>query len=541
MSPTHVSMGYLDSILSAALPVGSMENSPVCELPSELLVQIFESVHTNYSKRCKALAALSRVNRLFRSVATPLLYRRISDCCAKHLQLVGRTVLSRENLAQLVKYYRGRQNAPPFSLDIDACPTVWNAFALDQPLEEAIVEKLPTLRTPMTRADFSYALACVLPNVQRWDVTNGGDSLIHHLSGSNSPTSSLFQQLHTLHFTIEPDRVYQMHRISLLFTLPSLHALTIDMAALNNEEETNDALTGTLWYCSLRSSSVQELMLERCGLPVTWIARMIISCRVLREFHHQHYYWDNNTGYYPHIVSALSEHQDTLSDVRLNELNGCRIDAARQFDPSQPVSFQCFTSLTHLDIPLFNFSTRTRNCTIDELLPCNLQVLTLDLRSAREGFSDGFFISLAETALEYVPNMKSVEVICRIEEYHETGFLPLHFCHLRRMFLSYGIELIYSIEFIQCEFKACNTKQSLDLIQFLTISIAYMESLLSTLRLSGPDGCEMADHCSLEAGCLSRTYPSTTCNSRSAHAYRSKRRWGYMQAWEGPSEFELLA
>jgi hypothetical protein len=67
-----------------------------------------------------------------------------------------------------------------------------------------------------------------------------------------------------------------------------------------------------------------------------------------------------------------------------------------------------------------------------------------------------------------------------------------------------------------------------------------MEPLLSTLRLSGPDGCEMADRSSLEPGCLSKTYPSLACNSRSVDAHRSKRNWGYMQPWTGPSEFEML-
>ena len=76
--------------------------------------------------------------------------------------------------------------------------------------------------------------------------------------------------------------------------------------------------------------------------------------------------------------------------------------------------------------------------------------------------------------------------------------------------------------------------------QYLTASLAYMEALLSNMRLSGPDGSEMADHSSLEAGCLSHTYPSMTCNSRSPNAHHSKRNWGYMQEWTGPSEFDLL-
>jgi hypothetical protein len=67
-----------------------------------------------------------------------------------------------------------------------------------------------------------------------------------------------------------------------------------------------------------------------------------------------------------------------------------------------------------------------------------------------------------------------------------------------------------------------------------------MEPMLSNMRLSGPDGCEIADRSALEAGCLSRTYPSVACNSRSEDAHRSKRNWGYMGPWTGPSEFDLL-
>ena len=69
-----------------------------------------------------------------------------------------------------------------------------------------------------------------------------------------------------------------------------------------------------------------------------------------------------------------------------------------------------------------------------------------------------------------------------------------------------------------------------------------MEQLLANMRASGPDGNEMADRSSLEAGCLRQNYfyAPMNCHSRSANASRSKRSWGYMQDWTGPSEFELL-
>lgn len=61
-----------------------------------------------------------------------------------------------------------------------------------------------------------------------------------------------------------------------------------------------------------------------------------------------------------------------------------------------------------------------------------------------------------------------------------------------------------------------------------------MEPLLKMLRSSGPDGGELAAHSSLEEGCLEEP-----CGNRSPDARQSKRYWGYLQSWPGPSEFEL--
>jgi hypothetical protein len=466
MSPA-VEMGLSTMSFVNSAP-DSREPTSIVELPNELLIHIFESITSDDRERCKTFSAISRVNQHFRSIITPLLYRKFEDCCARHLQLFGRTVLSNRGCAELVKYYEGRRDALVFNSTKDGCPMVWSTFALDQTLEEAVAERLPDVPKPVTRADFSHALTCILPRLQQLDLRNGGDRLIEHLASLSIHANATFQQLSTLEFAVEPARAYQIHDISLLLTLPCLQTLVVDMAALNDQEGQSEELIDHLWHCDPRSSTVQELTLERCGLPVSWITTMIMSCRTLRQFHHEHYYWDNHSNYYPQVVQALEVHHATLSDVRLNELNGCKVDSARQLDPSQPVSFQHFTSLTHLDIPLFSFSTRTRHCQINELLPCNLQVLTLDLRSAREGFSNSFFESLAEAASDHLPSMKSVEVVCRIEEYREEGFLPLHFCHLRRMFSSYGIELLYFLEFVQCEFKAGTFTQYPIYISFLT-------------------------------------------------------------------------
>jgi hypothetical protein len=424
----------------------------ISELPNELLVQILQSVPSEYNEQCKAFSAIAKVNRHFRSIATPLLYRDFQDCCARHLQLFGRTVLSDKARAKLVMQYEGRRAGLLFNDSMQHCPVAWNEFILDQALEKVIKKRFPTLRKPITRAVFSYALACILPGLQRLDVTNAGDTLLQQLSNGDTQAMVPFGQLHTLRITVEPDRVYPMHDISLLLMLPSLQVLSVDMAALNDKEVQNNQPALDLWHCNSRSSTIRELALARCGLPAAWIAKMVLSCQTLRHFHY--YYYDNTMACYEQLVHALSSHQDTLTDLRLNELDGCKVNSARQSDPSRPIALGHFTSLTHLDIPLVCFATRTHHCPIDALLPASLNVLTVDLRSTREGFSDAFFIMLAEAAPTHLARLNSVEVICRIEKYWEEGSLPLHFCHLRRMFNSRDIEFMYFLEFVQCEFKA---------------------------------------------------------------------------------------
>jgi hypothetical protein len=520
----------------------SQQATSIGDLPNELLVQIFESIPVDYVEQCKIFPVIARVNRHFHSIITPLLYRDFEDCCAKHLQLFGRTVLSNKGCSELVKRYEGRRDALMFNSTKNGCPMVWNDFILHQPLEDAVLEQLPHLPKPITRAVFSHALTCALPGLQRLDVTNGGDELMRHLANMRPHGSALFQQLRTLSIATEPDRTYRLHDVSLLFTLPSLRTLVIDMAALNDEELEDAGSVEAPRHCDPQSSTVQELTLERCGLPAQWIARMIESCQTLRALFLEHYYWDTSAQYYLHIVGVLTQHKDTLSDIRMNELNGCRVSSSSQKDPTQPISFREFTSLTHLDVPLFIFATRTRHCSIEKLLPCSIQVLTVDLRSTREGLSDGFFILMAETIPQSLPMMRSVEIICRIEEYREEGSIPLHFCHLRRMFNDFGIELVYFLEFVDCEFRAGNVSHS-PLLHAPNTCAAYMKPLLENLRLSGPDGCEMADRSSLEAGCLSKNINSSTsigCGNRSDAAQRAQRNWGYMKPWTGRSEYELM-
>ncbi|KAH7090477.1 hypothetical protein FB567DRAFT_589873 [Paraphoma chrysanthemicola] len=498
------------------------KKTSLSELPNELLVHICESIPSDYDEQCQTFAALAKVNRRFQSIVTPLLYRDLYVCCARHLQLLGRTILSNADRAKLVKSFGDRRERFLNSSG-RTCPTVWNVFALDKTLEDVLKMHCPQVSDPITPAVFTYALACLCLNLQQLEVSQMGDLLIQRLleeGATNAGTATPLQHIRYLSIIMEGVRQYHMHHISLLFTIPSLQILTIDMAALSTDEELMPEPVQTIWQCHHGSSSVQELALERCGLPATWIAEMILSCKTLRHFHLEHYYWDSDTTHIVRVVQALQTHKGTLSDIRINELNGCRMSSAIQQDPSKLVSFVDFASLKCLDIPLGGLSTRSHQRDICELLPSGLHTLTLGIRSAREGPSDAFFISLANATATHLTLLESVEAICRIEQYHPNGYLPLHFCHLRRLFASSGVEFLYFLEFVSCEFKA-----------------AYMEPLLANMRLAGPDGCELADRSSLEVGCLTNTLG---CYSRSAHAHESKRYWGYMQAWTGPSEFEVM-
>ncbi|KAH7075658.1 hypothetical protein BKA63DRAFT_303195 [Paraphoma chrysanthemicola] len=498
------------------------KKASLSDLPNELLVHICESIPSDYDEQCQIFAALAKVNRRLHSIITPLLYRDLYVCCARHLQLLGRTILSNADRAMTVKSFGDRRERFLNSSG-RTCPTVWNVFALDQTLEDALKMQCPQLSVPITPAVFTYALACLCLNLQQLEVTQMGNLLVQRLleECANDPgTAPPLQHIRYLSITVEGFRQYHMHHISILFTIPSLQSLTIDMAALSTDEELMTEPVQTVWQCSHGSSSVQEIALERCGLPAPWVTEMVLSCRTLRHFHLEHYYWDSDTTHIVRVVQALQTHKGTLSDIRINELNGCKMSSTIQHDPSKLVSFVDFASLKCLDIPLGDLSIRSHHHDISQLLPSGLHTLTLGIRSAREGPSDAFFISLASATATHLTLLRSVEAICRIEQYDSNGYLPLHFCHLRRLFASSRVDFLYFLEFVSCEFRA-----------------AYMEPLLANMRLAGPDGCELADRSSLEVGCLSNTQG---CYSRSAHAHESKRHWGYMQAWTGPSEFEVM-
>jgi hypothetical protein len=427
----------------------------ITELPTELLNQIFDTVEIEYDERCQTFASLARVCHQFQVISTPLLYRDFQDCCPRHLQLFARTISSIPDRAQHVRHYKGHEHE---FRPRKRCPYTWNVFAVDEALLGAVQKRNIDLSSAVTRATFSMSIVSVCPNLQRLEMKNGGNSLMRLLRSQtdNGKLHAIvpFDRLRTLSITIGPDRDYQVYDMSLLFQLPSINALTIGLATLNSKEELGEGFGDALWQCQRHSSTIEELILEQCALPVTWITSMIGSCRVLKHFHHEHYYRDTSVEYYAQLFEALTAHKESLVYLRINELMGCRGTYTGEALFVEPFRLQSFWSLTYLDLPLFSLSTRTKTLQIEELLPRSLEVLTVDVSSVRDGPSDPFFISVAEATQRHLPLLKSIEVICRIEVYRPQGYLPVHPCHLQRMFASCGVELIYFVEFINCEFGA---------------------------------------------------------------------------------------
>lgn len=428
-------------------------------LPAELLIQIFESVSIESNERCQTFAILSRVCRQFQDIVTPLLYRGFQDCCAKHLKLFARTISSIPARAQHVQHYKGHEHGQNPQKQ---CPNYWNVFTVDQALLEAVHNQLPSQPSTVTPALFAMSVVCLCSNLQQLDITTGGDHFMRLLNSQtyNGKLRAMvpFDRLRTLSIAIEPDRDYVLYDLSLLFQLPSLGSLTIRSAALDLVEESSEELTPDIgdarWRCQQHSSAIKELTLEQCVLPVAWITLMIRSCRTLKQFHFEHYYRETSAKYYARLFETLKAHKDSITHLRINELFGCKDTSTGGAHYLEPFCLQSFGSLTHLDLPLSSLLTHTRHVPIEEVLPCSLEVLTVEVRSERDGPSDAFFVAVAEATPRHLQLLKSVEMICRIEEFRQQGYLPVHPCHLRRMFARYGVELIYFCEFINCGFEA---------------------------------------------------------------------------------------
>ncbi|KAH7361224.1 hypothetical protein BKA66DRAFT_212068 [Pyrenochaeta sp. MPI-SDFR-AT-0127] len=496
----------------------------ISRLPNELLLQIFEAIPADYDEQCRVFSAIARVSHQFYRLITPLLYRSFEDCCPKHVHSFAYTLFAREDRALLVKHFKGRKRHDFDVVKRAGCSESWDTPAVDPELVLSAGKQVSSLsEQDVSLPLIAFSLSCICLNIQWLDVTDGIQYLLTRLhsetSGNVLRPSTAFHQVHILSITLDLDRSFELRSISLLFNLPRLRGLTIRKGAMTLREEQLFAQPSfsETWQCNWQDSTVEELTFEESCLPVEWIEAAVMSCKTLKHFQHEYYYWSNHKNVYPRLFHALAKHQESLVYLRINELNGCKMYSEDQLEPDEPVSFANYESLTYLDIPLFFLSIKTSRRLVQDILPSTLQVFNIDVRSAREGFSDLFFISLAWATHAYLPSLRSVEVICRIEEYSRNGYIPMHFSQLRKMFASHGVRFMYHLEFVSCEFKA-----------------AYMEPLLKTLRGSGTEGSELAAHSSLEEGCLG------LCDNRSPDARQSRHQWGYLQPWPGPSEFELV-
>lgn len=438
------------------------ESNLITKLPNELLIQIFGMVPGNCGQQIQAFSVLAIVCRHFKFLITPLLYRHVQDCCWKHLRLLGRTVTTNKGLAGLIKTFEERKESTESTSSKQIrlrCSPRGTAPKSDEALLKAARAHLnPSIHNPADLIAFFLYSMCY--NVQDLDIRNGVSYLLAHVGAvmdrGEFTTSMQFQRLRSLNIKIvNTQRTFNIDSISLLFNIPSLRALKIKGAVLSREEEQRPNALQEPWRCGRETSTVEELIFEECHLPTLWIVEAVSSCQRLKHFQHEHHYNAGAQDLYPRLLEALRIHRDSLSYIRINEMYGCKVHSKRQnMMPVEPISFADFRLLTHLDIPLFQVSHKGRHYIIQDKFPSSLQVLTVEVRSARDNSSDAFFIALAEAIPLYLPSLKSIEIICRVEEDYETGYLPLHFCHIRRMLAIHGIETLYFVEFVACDFKA---------------------------------------------------------------------------------------
>lgn len=138
---------------------------------------------------------------------------------------------------------------------------------------------------------------------------------------------------------------------------------------------------------------------------------MIESCRALTLFYHLHSDHDGLATYYPRIFQALGLHKDTIKYLRMINFYIGKQFATQHGELAKLVSFRDYTALIGLAIPSFHLALRVQDRPIQHLLPVQLPGLTVEVRSKRDGFCDGFFISLVEAVRTYLPSLEFVEVI----------------------------------------------------------------------------------------------------------------------------------
>jgi hypothetical protein len=454
-------------------------------LPTEALTKIFGYLAYDDDPKQKGqgdLAAVALVCRQFQHLVTPILYSTLRSCCylsdqhfelaiASHPPLAGyvkRFVVNQDHRCMVHRYtfHNGRQEW----LREDVL-----ARAAEFHLDKAHLDKISILRQySMYKGHWLRALFIVLKchNIEEFDVEDPDFLAYWPLTwaASKDPVGLLypFEKLHTLSLRVEVLHTYPFKRLKAAFQLPSLRTLKLRDATLNIDEDKEVQARRSLMELTRGSSLIEELILEHCYVDYRCVVEAIETCAALRRFswvyRHSGYKHMGGRLLYPAVLGALSKHASSLEDVQINELDIC---GTKFEDPPASLTWwkDC-TRLEYLDLPLFTLGhspttsstgsghtiPRLERVSVEQVLPHSLKVLTIDLRTRMNGPSDNFFIDIAEAASRgYFYALERVEVITVHGRRHLGFALPLHFCHLQRMFAAQNIEFLYFIEFASCE------------------------------------------------------------------------------------------
>lgn len=435
------------------------------------------------STRLKTLKALSRVCHRFHALFHPLLFHSLNTHGSFPIRLFSELISSRPVLAGYVKRLSLEGNHTLYYYDdyttkfkeIDPQIHV-TAVGLELGTPKECVGAIMH-RTPSELVDL--LLACQCPNVEEIETTDPRFLLYTVLEpvarGGSFGKVHRFERLRTLNITVDVLRTYPFINLTVAFRIPTLETLVLRNAALSSEEELNWAADIEEWKSLAGSSPIRNLILKNCGLHCNEIVEAIRACRILRRFDCDFLYIIHKQlggeAFYPTVLTALMDHRDTLEDLRISETGAC--NGFRPYMPYEFFSFNECRALKYLHLPLYAIAPpdgsivvkhpsspnthvpKTDYVMIDDVLPPSLRVLNIDMVASREGSSDRFFLSIAELdpgPSVYFTHLKRINVTCRLESQRLSPLLPLHPCHLKRMFASQGIEFLFDVEIVPCLF-----------------------------------------------------------------------------------------
>lgn len=464
-------------------------------LPDELILQILESVSSEHNSRQRAFRSLALVCRRLNRVVTPLLYESFQGCCLHHTELFGRTIFSSPKVfSTYVKQLSDHRedfhtcNTKPFPRKRYERSYTRKATTRANLLQIPPEARLQMIRRYSTSLETTY-IACRCPNIEFLDLVDEEMTILVPLNYAiyKEPLGTVheFTKLHTMRITVHHSFDYYLNDISYVFSLPSLRTLSVDGAGMKFMTQADRP-----WHCKPNTSPIQNLIFGRCLLDGPWFARAISSCCALKSFVHRFDYGIHSSlgapvgpQSLPNIYDTLGMHYRTLEEVVIEEIDGERVTLTVW---QHLRLFGTYNGLKRMHIPLYTLINGGQylDFSIPEILPPTLEEIRFDVKAQREGPRDQFFISLASSIPTYLRNLHKIHVYCRIENDTHQGRLPLHFCHLERMFKSVGVEFTFRVEYIFC-------KSPTDIFH----------EIMKTIWNSGADGREIVRNCFIGDGC----------------------------------------